>query len=154
VPALIVVDGIKFDGKMDDISVFDVEAIDIFKDGAALVLFGSNGAANGVISITTRRGGNIPIIDHPNKKTSAPLGYQKPVEFYAPKYDTPESKNFAIPDYRTTIYWEPDLIVSDDGKATFEFYTSDFPTTYSIVIEGISTNGRIIRHVEKRTINP
>jgi len=71
-----------------------------------------------------------------------------PVEFYAPKYDTPESINLTNPDYRTTIYWKPDVIVNDDGKALFEFYTSDFPTTYSVVIEGLSNDGKIIRQVE------
>ena len=60
-----------------------------------------------------------------------------------------ELKNAWSPDFRTTIFWKPDLLVSEDGKASFEFYTSDFPTTYSVVIEGLSNDGKIIRQVEK-----
>ncbi|MDR2627305.1 MAG: hypothetical protein LBC40_04650, partial [Dysgonamonadaceae bacterium] len=36
-----------------------------------------------------------------------PLGYSKPVEFYSPKYDTPEAFNSEKIDLRTTVYWKP-----------------------------------------------
>jgi hypothetical protein len=42
------------------------------------------------------------------------------------------------------------LVISEENEtAIFEFYTSDFPTTYSVVIEGLTSDGRIIRQVEK-----
>jgi hypothetical protein len=41
------------------------------------------------------------------------------------------------------------VILEEEEKATFEFYSSDFPTTYSVVIEGITGDGKIIRQVEK-----
>jgi len=130
------------------VSIHDVESIDIFK-GPSAAIFGSRGGA-GAISITTRLGGNYSDSSEntANIANYFPLGYQKPVEFYAPTYDTPQSKNSGNPDYRTTLYWKPDLIVSDDGTVTFEFYTSDFSTTCSVVIEGLSNNGKIIRKVE------
>ena len=78
-----------------------------------------------------------------------PLGYQQPVEFYSPRYETLESKHLTIPDFRTTIFWKPDIVISDTDEATFDFYTSDFTTTYSIVIEGLTTDCRIIRQVER-----
>ena len=61
----------------------------------------------------------------------------------------PLLKNLTMPDLRSTIFWKPDLILSEDGAVSFDFYTSDFPTTYSVVIEGISDDGIIIRQVEK-----
>jgi len=130
------------------LSVQDVESIDIFK-GAGASAFGSRGMF-GAISITTRKWNpNDNATDYRSNSISfTPLGYQKPVEFYAPKYDSPEAKNFNIPDFRTTIFWKPDQIISDYGKSSFDFYTADFPTTYSILIEGISEEGTIIRHVE------
>ena len=155
---LVLIDGIQmewpeqltsmYDSPLEMISVHDVESIDIFK-GPSAAIFGMRGA-NGAISITTRRGDSYSASDsyRPNFTSFVPLGYQNPVEFYAPKYDTPESRNYNAPDYRTTIYWKPDIIVADDGKASFEFYTSDFPTTYSVVIEGLSNEGKIIRQVE------
>jgi len=57
-----------------------------------------------------------------------------------------EAKHLTIPDYRTTIFWKPDIVIDDyKEETTFDFYTSDFPTTYSVVIEGLTTDGRIVR---------
>jgi len=73
-----------------------------------------------------------------------------PVEFYSPQYETLENKQLSIPDYRTTIFWKPNIVISNEEEETsFEFYTSDFPTTYSVVIEGLTVDGRIVRQVEK-----
>jgi len=134
---------------LDDIPVDIIESIDVFK-GTNLALFGSRGA-NGVISITTRTARETAHSERnePNSIVYTSFGYQKPVEFYSPKYETLESKHLTIPDYRTTIFWKPDVVISDSGEASFEFYTSDFSTTYSVVIEGLTTDGRIIRQVEK-----
>ena len=143
-----------YQSPLERVSVQDVESIDIFY-GASAALFGVNGA-NGVISITTRRG--IDAVREAEKMREGkvhnyavytPLGYQKPVEFYSPKYETLEAKQSTIPDYRTTIFWKPDIVVSDTTAASFEFYTSDFPTTYSVVIEGLTDEGKIVRQVEK-----
>jgi len=143
-PPLVLIDGVE--RSLNWVTVDEIESIDIHK-GASAAMFG-RGGANGAISITTRRGSINYSPVRKNYVSTAPIGYQKPVEFYAPQYDTPESKNLGTPDYRTTIFWKPELAVSDDGKASFEFYASDFPTTYSVVIEGISNDGKIIRQVE------
>ncbi|MDR0796261.1 MAG: TonB-dependent receptor plug domain-containing protein, partial [Tannerella sp.] len=146
-PALIVVDGIPVD-TMDDIPPEVVESIDVLKFARAAA-FGMRGS-DGVISITTRGGEINDEIEKLNQTVYTPLGYQKPVEFYSPKYETLEAKHQTVPDYRTTIFWKPDVVISDDDEeATFEFYTSDFPTTYSVVIEGLRTDGRIVRQIEK-----
>ena len=81
-----------------------------------------------------------------------PLGYQSPVEFYSPKYDTPEAKNNTIPDLRSTIYWNPDVIVNSKGEAEIDFYSADYSTTYSIVIEGVTPNGKLIYYHGKSAI--
>jgi TonB-linked SusC/RagA family outer membrane protein len=52
---LIVLDGIPFAGSINDISMDDVESMEVLKDASATVIFGSRGA-NGVILITTKRG--------------------------------------------------------------------------------------------------
>ena len=74
-----------------------------------------------------------------------PLGYKKAVEFYAPKYETDSQRNSSRPDLRTTIYWKPDVQVTD-GISNIEFYTADATnTTYSVVFEGITTDGVVVR---------
>lgn len=128
----------------------DVERVEIYRHPYSRV-FGIHGDFD-VISITTRRGTEQAKSKiRYNYASFMPLGYQKPAEFYAPKYDTPAAKNLSNPDYRTTLFWKPNLVVSDEeeqNKATFEFYTSDFSGTYSVVIEGLSVDGKIIRQVE------
>jgi len=154
---LVIIDGMPVGGTnpLEQVSVHEIESMDIFK-GASAAIFGARGDA-GVISITTRKGMDVVRegermrgkIDGFNYTVHTPLGYQKPVEFYSPKYETLEAKQSTIPDYRTTIYWKPDIVVTGTEKVSFDFYTSDFPTTYSVVFEGLTDDGRIIRQVEK-----
>ena len=52
---LIVLDGIIYNGELNDISVSDIEYIDVLKDASAAAVYGSR-SANGVIIITTKKG--------------------------------------------------------------------------------------------------
>jgi TonB-linked SusC/RagA family outer membrane protein len=52
---LLVVDGIPFDGDINDLNPDDVASIDVLKDASATAIYGSRGA-NGVLLITTKRG--------------------------------------------------------------------------------------------------
>jgi hypothetical protein len=45
------------------------------------------------------------------------------------------------------------LPADENGEAVFDFYTADSSTTYSVVIEGITNDGKIIRHVSKISRN-
>ncbi|MEX0770695.1 MAG: TonB-dependent receptor [Balneolaceae bacterium] len=54
---LFVVDGIPLEGNIDDINPRDIESMEVLKDASATAIYGSRGA-NGVILVTTRRGGN------------------------------------------------------------------------------------------------
>lgn len=84
-----------------------------------------------------------------NRKTVYPLGFQLPVEFYSPRYDTSSKRNSKVPDLRTTLFWKPDVKTDADGQGQFMFYTSDKPGNYYMVIEGISDNGEMVYQVEK-----
>ena len=125
-----------------------IESVDVFK-GAGASVFGARGFS-GAISITTKDEEEYDRDSQaPNFAVLSPLGYQKPIEFYSPKYDNPDTKYLSNPDYRTTIFWKPDIIINDNEEVYVDFYTSDFASTYSVVIEGITYDGRIIRRVEK-----
>lgn len=52
---LLVVDGVIFNGTINEINVQDVATIDVLKDASAVAIYGSR-SANGVIIITTKRG--------------------------------------------------------------------------------------------------
>jgi len=83
----------------------------------------------------------------PYIKRFMPLGFQKPAEFYAPKYDSPAQNT--KPDLRTTIHWQPNITTDENGTATFRFYTADTPATYTVVIEGITEDGKIVYKRDK-----
>ncbi|MDR2147040.1 MAG: TonB-dependent receptor plug domain-containing protein [Tannerella sp.] len=128
------------------INIHDIAQIDILKNANNLAIFGMHGAS-GAIVIHTKKGDNAsspnPLLSY-NIKQWIPLGYQLPIEFYSPKYNTQESLKDSKPDLRTTIYWNPHILTDDDGIAKLGFYTADDPTTYSVIIEGISDDGRLI----------
>jgi len=126
------------------LDVSDVAHVDLLTSPTALTHFPNGGS--GVIAIYTKTG-NRTSIKRPYLKTIIPLGFQTPVEFYTPKYNLPEQNT--MPDLRTTIHWQPSLTTDETGTASFSFYTADAPSTYSIVIEGVTDNGKIIYKRDK-----
>jgi TonB-dependent SusC/RagA subfamily outer membrane receptor len=125
-------------------AIDDLDEIEIVKDGAQSVIFGSRGA-NGAIMITTKRGFDQALrkTEQFNIKPIIPLGYQSPKEFYSPLYTTQEELSNNVPDLRSTIYWNPNIKIVD-GKAMVSFYTADDSTKYSVIIEGITDDGKLI----------
>ena len=71
-------------------------------------------------------------------------GYSQAREFYVPPYDNPRFAKNKLPDYRSTIYWNPSVKVVN-GKASVSFFNADAVTTYRVIIEGISGKGEIGR---------
>jgi hypothetical protein len=74
-----------------------------------------------------------------------PLGYSDNVEFYAPKYDTPQAKNSSKSDKRNTIYWNPAVRLDAEGKATLTYYTSDGEQPQTVILEGVDRLGKACR---------
>lgn len=119
-----------------------VESIEV-KTGVN-VLFGADGGS-GIVSIFTNEveenglaGKNVHVV-----KLS---GYSIASEFEGPDYSEPSERTI---DDRITLYWNP-LVLTDNetGEATIQFYTSDFPGRYRIVLEGVLDNGQPIRLVD------
>lgn len=52
---LLVVDGVIFEGSLDDVNPNDISSIDVLKDASSAAVYGAK-AANGVIVITTKKG--------------------------------------------------------------------------------------------------
>ena len=83
-------------------------------------------------------------------KTFIPLGFQRPAEFYAPRYDTGNGGMGEGTDLRETIYWNPSITIGSNRLARFNFYTGDAPrTNYTITVEGVTTTGEIIHAVKR-----
>ena len=123
----------------------DVENIQIFK-GAGASIFGMRGG-NGVIAIALKKGVSIKATTPISLAYVVPLGYQKPVQFYVPKYEVDSVLKSKQPDLRTTIYWNPEIVPDSTGTIHVHFFTADQEGRYSVVMEGITDAGEICRYV-------
>ena len=127
-PAAIAIDGIFVDNNfdLDNIQMADVERVDVFKGGST-VIWGTIGGM-GVISITTKKGDfKTPSVPLTNTKTFTTLGYQIPHR-YTPNTHTP--------------VWLPSL----RGKSFRLLLPTEYGLNYRLIIEGITSEGRIIRY--------
>lgn len=144
-PMQLIVDGMYMEADMlSMINPFDVETVEVLRNINYTSIYGFNGA-NGVLIITTKRGGGLVANSKPiGMIVAQPKGLSMIKEFYKPVYE-PDSTSGFQSDLRTTIHWAPNLVTDESGKAQFDFYTSDEPGTYRITLEGIDLMGRIYR---------
>lgn len=151
-PAIIVIDDIVYEDASDilkDIQVSDMSSISLLR-GADAVILGPR-ASGGAVVITLKDPRNLPARPAQGIITYTPLGYSESVEFYHPTYDTPEKKNTQRSDFRSTVYWNPELRLDAEGKATIEYYIPDSTAPEDIIIEGVDKNGKVCRILQ--TIN-
>ena len=142
---LFMVDGIETD-RIEDISYLnssDIENISVFK-GANTAIFGSKGG-NGVVAIELKKGVVRQAQTPPSLAHIMPLGFQKPAEFYVPKYEVDSIRNLSRSDLRTTIYWNPSVVTDASGNCQLKFYTADRANQYNVELEGIGPKGEICR---------
>jgi hypothetical protein len=96
--------------------------------------------ANGVINIITKPGiKRDPVSLTPNSIYTSFQGFDIPRIFYSPKYDDPTELK-ATPDYRSTIFWGPEIKIDNKGKEV-SFFNSDLKTTVNIIVEGLTESG-------------
>jgi len=139
---LFLLDGFMVDAKtLSMLSIKDIDKVEILK-GAVAGIFGGLGEY-GVVSVLTKKDSfhyygpdEVPGTVHHRIK-----GFEKYRKFYSPKY-SPENIESEKPDYRTTLYWNPSVIL-ENGEAEISFFTSDDIARFKVFIEGITENGRI-----------
>lgn len=136
---LILVDGVPFpDAKsVASIDPNQVDRVEVVT--RAVAQFGSRGA-NGVIAIYTKSGVSSGS-SNPDFVAHKVLGYHFPRQFVSPDYSLSSSED--KPDFRTTIYWRPQIELNPTGEISF--YTSDLPGKYRMVIEGVTEDGKPFR---------
>ena len=144
-------------GGINIVSVDDIAQINFIRPSMA-AMFGSELAGGGAISIVTKSGAETMaaprIEEFPDIKRVRPLGYQEPVEFYMPKYDTPRQRNAPERDLRTTLYWNPAMRFGSGGTAEMRFTTADSPSDYTVLIEGVTPQGKVVRATASITCGP
>lgn len=96
---------------------------------------------DGIINFTTYNGALEGLQLDPRAVVVDYEGLQLRRQFYAPVYETPQQLQSRIPDFRSLLFWRPDVRTDANGKTQLDFYTSDVAGKYMAVIQGLSTDG-------------
>lgn len=139
---------IKLDGQVignnlySDLKLTNIESVEVTRTvGKRDMLTG----ADEVIYFISRR---IPYVYRPPATDVANFqsaGLYKAREFYSPQYNK-INESSTKPDLRTTIYWNP-AVITENGKASFDYFNADTKGTYRVTIEGIDIDGNLGRQV-------
>ncbi|WP_047416949.1 MG2 domain-containing protein [Cellulophaga sp. Hel_I_12] len=128
---------------VNTINTFDVEFIDVLI-GPAAAPYGMRGGGlviaiylKGVLNLSGLEKNKTP---NPNILNSTFKGFYKTREFYSPNYAIVDQED-GLQDFRTTLHWQPDIIINEQGAPSLNFYTGDVSGSYMIHVEGITEDG-------------
>jgi TonB-dependent SusC/RagA subfamily outer membrane receptor len=157
---LYIIDGVVFDpnisgysSPLQNLHLDNIETISVLKDAASSSIYGS-AAVNGIIVISTKHKNGYFKSIRKNPKPNyagfliAPRKLSVTKEFYYPDYEENKMPSERT-DFRSTIYWNPNINTNNAGEASVEFYASDEITSFRAIAEGISSNGFIGRSENK-----
>jgi len=136
---LILLDGVPvFDaGKIFKVDPLKVKKLEMVTNN---YLYGPD-FFNGIMSFSTYKGDRANLEIDPRTVILDYDGLQLERKFYSPVYDSAEKLNSTLPDFRSALYWNPEVITQKDGKIILTFYTGDKDGAYTGVIEGIGAGG-------------
>jgi hypothetical protein len=123
----------------------DVALIKALKNEGAML-----GATAGVLAFYTNPGaiGVGRAIYEKNYTAVERTGYAVTREFYMPDYTAVPDLNKSITDSRYTLFWNPGITPSRDGRYRFHFHNNDLSKKFRLTVQGISRTGQLI-HYEK-----
>ena len=132
-------------GLISTINMSDVAYIKVFSPGASGAIANSGG---GAISIYTKKGSDVTKQKGRGLDYVQLAGYTPVKQFYSPDFAISSAVN-ELPDLRTTLYWNP-YIILDKAQKRFKvkFYNNDVTHRFRIVLEGVNANDKFTR-VEK-----
>jgi hypothetical protein len=139
--ALILLDGYEIDeSSLVSVLTLSMNIIDRIDVLYAPPLYGMRGAGGVINIITKQQVRRVPITLSSNSAYTIIHGFDVPRIFYSPKYDNKTDQAF-VPDYRSTIFWEPDIKVEKNKSEKLEYYNADNPASIKIIVEGITKEG-------------
>jgi hypothetical protein len=131
-----------------DLSLFSSNSFDKIEFIKYAPFAGIN-TAGGVLFFYTKRGmKNVkPTLVKPQGMEGLRVvGYSISRKFYTPEYDSLEVTE-KKEDIRNTIYWNPLVMTDSTGVAIETFYHSDEAGEMKIVVEGVTTDGKLCRGI-------
>lgn len=102
----------------------------------------AGGGAGGAVAVYTKKGSsagaNVQGLD-----ATTLYGYSTYKEFFQPNYET---NNTDAKDFRTTLYWNPFLLLDEKNKRVIiPFFNNDTGKRLRVVVEGINDQGKLTR---------
>lgn len=144
---MVLVDGVVYDDadKILEMSPKDLDRIEVLKSR----YFVSDIVIDGIIHFITRKG-NLSAIEFDRSLFRQEYkAIQPPFSFYSPDYSSDSARVSRVPDFRNTLYWNAGLSTGNDGRAEAEFYTSDEDGEYTVIVEGVTVDGKTGRGEKK-----
>ncbi|MCY1529737.1 hypothetical protein D9M68_649010 [compost metagenome] len=92
------------------------------------------------VEVTTKTGSGPFLKKANNMYLLRPLTYGDTKVFYSPRY-TSTTKTDKSPDLRSTIFWQPNILSNDQGKAEVSFFSADRKGSYTVWVEGTDLQG-------------
>ncbi|MES2653563.1 MAG: carboxypeptidase regulatory-like domain-containing protein [Bacteroidota bacterium] len=127
---------------LDYYTVADIEGIEIMRFEGNTSLYQSIYRGRGIFLEITTKSGEGPFLRKAfNTYLLKPMNYGDTKVFYSPKY-TSANKADKKPDFRSTIYWVPNVVTNTKGEANISFYSADKKGTYTVWIEGSDMQGK------------
>jgi hypothetical protein len=149
-PPLVIVDGIPiYDiNKVLEIRSSDIERIEVLNTR----YFVYDIIIEGIINIVSKKG-DLSVLEFDRSVFRQEFdGLHDGHKFNFPNYSIDALKSSRLPDFRNTLYWNPDVRTDRDGNAAIEFYTSDETGEYTVIVEGFTSDGKRGREVTSFTV--
>lgn len=137
--SLVLLDGVPV-FNVNDIMEFDplkIKQLDIVPEQ----YFVGSLVFDGILSYRTYKGDLDGFKFNPKTVMVDYEGLQLHKEFYSPRYETFPEINNRMPDGRHLLYWNPDIQINGNESTQLEFYTSDQPGTFKVIVQGIAADG-------------
>lgn len=129
------------------IASISVTQVAYIKYITGIVIGSSFTTSGGVLYIYTKKGDEAETDNSSGMRAIKLKGYDIAQNFKSPDYA--DKKNLLNTDMRTTLYWNPYLIVDKENKKIeIKFNNNDVSKKLLLTIEGFTEDGRLI-HIEK-----
>ena len=119
----------------------NIDFIDVIKPPRSYI-FGDKGHS-GIIAMYTKDAETDILLAKENSKNKKKPKFTKfvhPGYYHAKEFYSPNTK-LGQADYRSTIFWNPNVRINEKGEGKISFYSSDTPTTYRVELEGLTGDG-------------
>jgi hypothetical protein len=139
-PPGLFIDGVvvKDAGQIASLDPENVEKIDVVRERYSV----GDYTFNGIVNIITKTA-DFSLATLPDYAIRQPYRVIDPVfSFVSPDYSSSTKLKSRVPDFRNTLYWNPAVKADKDGKASVQFWTSDFISDFEINIQGFTPEGK------------